>query len=132
MRAARTAEGVEGVDRFEWSVALELAAAQRGAAIDRICANVIPPLRMHAGRVDARLNLEGRGLSLAPSVPHSAPEPKAGLMRQEFAPDRSRRTMDSVTAERFVNTYHNASPPPSPDSLPCKRSRSVRRTRCEG
>jgi hypothetical protein len=29
MRAARTAEGVEGVDRFEWSVALELAAAQR-------------------------------------------------------------------------------------------------------
>ena len=23
--------------------------------------------------------------------------------------------MDSVTAERFLNTYHNASPPPSPD-----------------
>jgi hypothetical protein len=23
--------------------------------------------------------------------------------------------MDSVTAERFLNSYHNASPPPSPD-----------------
>lgn len=87
--------------------------------------------------------------------------------------------MHSVTAERFLNTYHNAGPPPSPDvpedlassvlaadrvpagsaeparvlarayqgaatqrigegraharkSLPCKRSRSVRRVRCEG
>jgi len=36
-------------------------------------------------------------------------------MREEFAPEGSRRTMDSVTAERFLNTYHNASPPPSPD-----------------
>jgi hypothetical protein len=87
--------------------------------------------------------------------------------------------MDPVTAERFLNTYHNASPPPSLDvsedlasfmlaadrvpaeaaelarvlarahqgaatqrigegwaharkSSPCKRSRSVRRVRCEG
>jgi hypothetical protein len=87
--------------------------------------------------------------------------------------------MDPVTAERFLNTYHTASPPPSRDvpedlasfmlaadqvpagaadlarvlarahqgaatqctgegwahvrrSSPCKRSRSVRRIRCEG
>jgi hypothetical protein len=106
--------------------------------------------------------------------------PKAGfLMREEFAPEGSRRTMDSVTAERFLNAYHIAGPPPSPDvpedlasfvlaadrvpaeaaelarvlarayqgaatqrigegraharkSSPCKRSRSVRRIRCEG
>jgi hypothetical protein len=36
-------------------------------------------------------------------------------MREEFAPEGSRRTMDSVTAEQFLNSYHNSSPPPSPD-----------------
>jgi hypothetical protein len=37
------------------------------------------------------------------------------LLREEFAPEGSRRTMDPVTAERFLNSYHNAGPPPSPD-----------------
>jgi hypothetical protein len=32
------------------------------------------------------------------------------LMGEEFAPDGSRRTMDAVTAEGFLNPYHNASP----------------------
>jgi hypothetical protein len=36
-------------------------------------------------------------------------------MREEFAPEAPRRTMDSVTAERFWNTYHNAGPHPAPD-----------------
>jgi hypothetical protein len=45
-------------------------------------------------------------------------------MREEFAPEGSRRTMDSVTAERFLNSYHNASPPPSPD-VPEDRASSM-------
>jgi hypothetical protein len=48
---------------------------------------------------------------------------------KEFAPEGSRRTMGPVTAERFLNTYHNASTHRARTFL---RSRSVRRIRCEG
>jgi hypothetical protein len=59
--------------------------------------------------------------------------------------DGSRRTMDAVTAERFLNTYHNGSPPPSPDvaedlaslmlaadRVPAGAAEPARRIRCEG
>jgi hypothetical protein len=66
-------------------------------------------------------------------------------MREELAPEGSRRTMDAVTAERFLNTYHNGSPPPSPevaedlaslmlaaDRVPAGAAELARRIRCEG
>jgi hypothetical protein len=67
-------------------------------------------------------------------------------MREELAPEGSRRTMDAVTAERFLNTYHNgSSPPPSPDvaedlaslmlaaaRVPAGAAELARRIRCEG
>lgn len=53
--------------------------------------------------------------------------------------------MDAVTAERFFNTYHNGSPPPSPevaedlaglmlaaDRVPAGAAELARRIRCEG
>jgi hypothetical protein len=43
------------------------------------------------------------------------PGAEGRLVREQFAAEGSRRTMASVTAERFLNTHHHASPPPSPD-----------------
>jgi hypothetical protein len=53
--------------------------------------------------------------------------------------------MDAVTAERFLNTYHNGSPPPSPDvaedlaslmpaadRVPAGAAEPARRIGCEG